>query len=92
MKVKENAICEYWNFSNISLKSSDFIQVKRESMQSTVVGIWGAVFVCDPHGRGYGMERRRAGLSVVRHLGTWCEPRFRLRIAEVAGAGSGVTR
>lgn len=35
-----------------SLKSSDFIQVERESVPSTAIGIWGVVSVCDPHGRG----------------------------------------
>lgn len=33
-------------------------------MQSTAVGIWGAVSVCDPQGGDFGMERRKAGLCL----------------------------
>lgn len=33
MKGKESAICEYWNCSDVSLKSSDLIQVERACSQ-----------------------------------------------------------
>lgn len=83
METKENPLCEYWNFSDISWKSSDFTQVDRRRVQSTVVGICGAASDCVLHGGGVELA-----LSVVRHLGTRgprvrrCESSLGTQVAE----------